>query len=634
MRRPLPWLPLILLILLLAAGLRFHRLGAQSLWYDEGVAWQHAARSLPELIPRLQNNVHVPAYFVALGVWEDVAGDSEFALRSFSAFASLLGIAAAYALGARLYHPLAGLAAAAFLTLNSFSIYYAQEARMYAMLTAIAALGFWLFAGLLRQLEQDETRNLKRGILILGVVNAVGMYTHVAFALVVLAEVAVALFWLVEIGDPSRRRNAFVPLVSACGITGLLFMPWLPISLRQVFSQPNIADPIALETLLRRIVEHLTLGSAAHLTLPIGFMIAVLLIAGLAPRRDTWRMLLPLCLVLLSVALYLALDLGERYTRFLLPAGIGMALWLGRGCWILWSFTLPSGVKWLSIAARIAAILIVGALLLMQATSLPILYHHADFQRDDLRGLTRRIESALGENDAVIVSAAGLEEALRYYYRANAPVYGLPTSANAAETQAQVRDIIAAHEQIHVIFYGSAEQDPEGIVEATLNAAAYEISDQWVDDLRYARYATADDLPAPNLLNARFGERIVLRSVAISEGAFSAGDVILAQFIWRTEAALNTRFKVFLQLLDADGRLAAQRDSEPGGGLRPTTDWQPGVDVVDNHALLLPIALPEGEYRLIAGLYDRDDPMTRLRVNGADHVTLSRVQIAEADARS
>ena len=143
-------LSLVIVILLLATALRFHRLGAQSLWYDEGVAYAHSLRTLPELIPLLQRNVHVPAYFTLLGWWQDLTGSSEFALRMLSALFSVISIAWTYALGARLFHPIAGLSAAALVALNSFSIYYAQEARMYAMLAAIAGASMWLFVGALR----------------------------------------------------------------------------------------------------------------------------------------------------------------------------------------------------------------------------------------------------------------------------------------------------------------------------------------------------------------------------------------------------------------------------------------------------------------------------------------------------
>ena len=141
---------LALVIILIAVAVRFHNLGVQSLWYDEGVAYTHSLRTLPELIPLLQRNVHVPAYFALLGLWEDITGSSEFSLRALSVFFSILSVAWTYALGKRLFHPIAGLVAAALVALNTFSIYYAQETRMYAMLTAVAVASMWVYVGFLR----------------------------------------------------------------------------------------------------------------------------------------------------------------------------------------------------------------------------------------------------------------------------------------------------------------------------------------------------------------------------------------------------------------------------------------------------------------------------------------------------
>ena len=195
---------LLLGVLLLASALRFHRLGEQSLWYDEGVAYTHSLRTLPELIPHLQRNVHVPAYFALLGLWQDVTGSSEFALRALSALFSVVSVAWTYALGKRLFDPVAGAAAAVLVALNSFSIYYAQEARMYAMLAAIAAGSMWLFVGLMRGLPR---RQRWRDAVGLGLVNALGIYTHIAFALVMLTQAVMAIIWLVPTFVAERRRQ-------------------------------------------------------------------------------------------------------------------------------------------------------------------------------------------------------------------------------------------------------------------------------------------------------------------------------------------------------------------------------------------------------------------------------------------
>lgn len=626
-------LALALALILLAAALRFHRLGEQSLWYDEGVTYALSLRSLTEMIPRLQRDVHAPAYFALLGLWQDLTGTSEFALRALSALFSVSSVAWAYALGKRLLHPGAGLAAAALVALNSFSIYYAQEARMYAMLAAVAGASMWLFAGCWRSRSG-------RGAIGLGLLNALGLYTHIAYALVIVSQVgALAIAALSALLKEKSMSLAFTRLrrdltwaLAANAVALLLFAPWLPVSLRQVVTQPNLAAAAAPDQVLALILGHLAFGNTYETGSGIWILLACLLLFfGLLPapggRWWRWSALLPLIWALVSLAAYLYLELTDRYLRFLLPAQLAFALWLGRGAWVLASRPLRRAGSRLGILPKIAAGIGLGALLLAQAASLPRLYHAPEFQRDDMRALVRLIEAELGAEDALIVSAAGLEELLRYYYKADAPVYGLPRSADEQETRAQTLDIIAARDRLHVILYGETEQDPRRVLETTLNRKAFEISEAWFDDFRYLRYARPAALQDPVQIDRSFGADIRLRSFALSADAVAVGDLLQIQMRWTAERTPGRRYKVFLQLLDGEGALVAQRDSEPVGGSAPTSTWRPDAVILDNHALLIPADLPAGTYRLIAGLYDIDDPAARLPTEGESYVALAEIAL-------
>ncbi len=636
---------LLLAILLLSAALRFHRLGAQSLWYDEGVAYAHSLRTLPELIPLLQRNVHLPAYFALLGWWQDWTGSSEFALRALSALFSIASVAWTYALGARLFHPAAGLAAAALIALNSFSIYYAQEARMYAMLAAIAGGSMWLFVGLLRGLPSSLLPPIAMGrprrgrwpaVIALGLANALGLYTHVAYGLVILTQVILAAIWLGPSLYRGRREKAamkrsarlLLRFALANLLTLLLFLPWLPVSLRQVFAQPNLSQALPLDRTLGQILGYFAIGVAFEESgRDMTFFVYFFLLFGLIPTtirsRTLWSIALPVLWVIVSAAVYLHLGLTTRYLRFLLPAQMAFALWLGRGVWIAWMLhRRHRASRWRD---KAKFIIFIGAAfcLLYLFGNLGWLYYQPNFQRDDVRGLVARIESELREGDAVLVSAAGLQEVLSYYYRGEAPVYGLPTSSDEEATRSRTRAIIDSHDRIQVVFYGAAEQDPKLVVERTLNQEAFEISDEWVDDLRYLQYASPKPLREPIRADIQFGADIRLRSFALSDEGIAAGDLLLAELVWTAEATPSWRYKVFLQLLDAEGRLVAQRDSEPAGGSARTTSWRPGETVVDKHALLIPGDLPAGEYRLIVGLYDISDPNSRLPVAGSSYFELN-----------
>ena len=634
---------LILILLLLAAATRFHNLGTQSLWYDEGVAYGHSQRTLAAMIPMLQKNVHVPAYFGSLALYEDFVGSSEFGLRSLSAFFSILSVAFAYTLGRRLYGKPAGLAAAAFVTLNTFSVYYAQEARMYAMLAAVSGASMIAFSAF--WLDRDvpsRGRSMLRPYkytIALALLNTLGMYTHFSYALVMVAQGVMAVLWLTADAIEAWKKviswpqigQKLIAYTAANMLTIVLFSPWIGTALSQTSSQPNISDIVPLEQLLATLQGWLSFGVTYRDNLRgMGAVLYFLLVFGLIVlpqqgRRAWWKMLLPVVWVLVSLALYIQLDLYERYLRFLLPAQIGMALWIARGVSMLWEIRPRRAVPPLSYLPRVAAVFATAALMVNLANGLDLLYHAPDYQRDDYRSLAATIANEATAEDAMIVSAPGVQEVFGYYYRGPAPLYALPNEADiAAETQR----LIATHPHIYAVLYGAAEQDPANTMETTLNQAAFQVSDEWWhdSDIRFVRYAAPYNFGALTASGAQFGDHITLAEYGVSGTEFQAGDVVQVRLVWQTDVPLETRYKVFVQLLDANGVLATQRDSEPGGGQQITTSWTPDSAVIDNHALFLR-DVPAGEYTLIVGLYDLNDANQRLEVNRETALTLGTITV-------
>jgi hypothetical protein len=90
-------------ILLLGFALRLHRLGADSLWYDETVSVHLAAKSIPALVAHTAGDIHPPGYYLLLHVWVRLAGLSEFATAYLSLFFGLVLVALAYRLAARFF---------------------------------------------------------------------------------------------------------------------------------------------------------------------------------------------------------------------------------------------------------------------------------------------------------------------------------------------------------------------------------------------------------------------------------------------------------------------------------------------------------------------------------------------------
>ena len=84
--------------------------------------------------------------------------------------------------------------------------------------------------------------------------------------------------------------------------------------------------------------------------------------------------------------------------------------------------------------------------------------------------------------------------------------------------------------------------------------------------------------------------------------ARAEGPVLTASLAWRTPARPAHDYTVFLQLLDRDGKVVAQHDSQPLEGRYPTTAWSAGEQVFDDIRLNLSRSVQVGD-SLIAGVY-------------------------------
>ncbi len=57
---------------------------------------------------------------------------------------------------------------------------------------------------------------------------------------------------------------------------------------------------------------------------------------------------------------------------------------------------------------------------------------------------------------------------------------------------------------------------------------------------------------------------------------------------FETDATLHHDWSLFIHLVDGAGLTVAQLDTMPGGGLRPTSGWQPGRRLLDSYAIAIP----------------------------------------------
>jgi hypothetical protein len=82
------------------------------------------------------------------------------------------------------------------------------------------------------------------------------------------------------------------------------------------------------------------------------------------------------------------------------------------------------------------------------------------------------------------------------------------------------------------------------------------------------------------------------------------GSPLNLTLFWQATAPIMVDFTVFVQLVDSENRLVAQRDSKPQDGFYGTRFWQPGEVIIDPHTVPLGPEIPPGEYTLLVGLYE------------------------------
>jgi hypothetical protein len=251
--------------------------------------------------------------------------------------------------------------------------------------------------------------------------------------------------------------------------------------------------------------------------------------------------------------------------------------------------------------------------------------------RDDYRSMSHFIVATSQPNDAILLDAPGQSEVFGYYYNGDLPVFPLPRQRplDPAETEVDLAALLD-HDKIYALYWATDEADPQGFIEHWLDQRGYKTLDQWHGNARLAVYEMPERRPADEVvdaLDARLGDRITLEGYQGWNLNPAAGEVTQVQLAWKADQTPERNYKVFLQLLDARDQVIAQRDAQPAGESRPTTTWQPGETIFDNHGVLIPPGTPPGSYRRIVGMYDAETGERLKLSDGSDFISLPPINV-------
>jgi len=398
---------------------RVYRLGAESLWFDEGYTAWMVSHSAAEIIRLIRADTAPPLYYLLLHGWTQIFGRSESGLRSLSVVFSILTILISIGIARRMLRNPAAVAAAIWLmSLSYLQIWFAREARAYALM---GLLGVAAFDGVQRHLA----RRNRRWLFLLPILLAAAMYTHNMMAPYVLG---LLLAWLILPSEHSvRRKICEMSLVT--GIAALLYLPWavlvLPDQMQMIrhsfwmdpLKRGDLPAAIAALTgvknfwswtnLLERMHVH-TAGGVIPMSI-LGCLLAASAFASIlgqtsARRRGAIGLLVAAIFPLLLVAICSVIWTPVFGEKLFLPSATLFPIF----------FLLPLGMPLSRGGLRTAWC---GALILLLLNGLTLYGYHQEIRKEDWRGIAKIVSNLPAGRRLIIFIANDGRLPFDYYYR-------------------------------------------------------------------------------------------------------------------------------------------------------------------------------------------------------------------------
>jgi len=406
------------LILLAGAFLRFHQLGAPSMWTDEMLVALNASKSASYILS-LSENVEVhPPYFYFL--YKPLLGEarSDFWLRLPSAVFGTLTLLLLWRAGERhLGSRPAALAAMALLAVHPLHIWISRQLRPYSLIGMMGVLAMW---NLLNYLEHGRGRDARLNLLAcLPVVMC-----HYLGLMLLAAQWAVALARSVATGVPRLVSVVWFGLgCAACAAPVAYFFWAAKFSRAEAVIEGGKSLPQTLETVGAALAGVLAFGADFPFAWLTPALLAAIGAVALVARRSVagWIAALVALPPLMLVAARYASHLYAVHLSFLLPA-----LTLLAGAGLDWALPRSWRRPWLPLMLCLC----MGGLFLAvkgkdyyDAKGVVATWWHMGFYRD----IGRAVSVNFKPSDMIAFQDTGLYQSVNWYASQNVPS-GAPSS--------------------------------------------------------------------------------------------------------------------------------------------------------------------------------------------------------------
>ena len=423
----------IVIVTLLAAGLRLVGIGRESLWNDELSSWYRSGfSSLSEVVSiGSVSDVHPPAHNILLFFVQRTLGDSETALRLPSAICGILSVPVLFILGCMLFNRFTGLLSATLLAVSPTHIYFSQEARPYAVLILAALVSVALLTMALRRMLDGE----KPGIpLLTGLLANMVLLEYLHYFGLLIAALELSALVTVAL---VRRKDRFVS-GALCVLTAAAYIPWIQIAARQAGGGSYITRP-GLSTIADSV--RLLSGWSGLTALAITGISAAGLTAILLRRRSVDRLALLTTLSWAALPFAFATLVSYLVIPVLTPRNLLISLPA-----VLLLASMSVDILFRSGFQRIviSSVLIVLSLIVL----IPLRQHYVGIHKQQFREVSSLVADNLDEvNGQFIVASCWNSAYFEYYFDEFAPGTAVDLQIDGSEDIGSILERIPGEDQ-------------------------------------------------------------------------------------------------------------------------------------------------------------------------------------------
>ncbi len=449
-------LSILALIVLLGIVLRLLFLNAEGLWLDEGGSVMKANADLKQFMNGREPYVSPPFYYLLLGSWMKVFGDSEITVRFPSVLFGTLSILMLYRIGKIIFDNAAGLIAAFIIAISTFQIYFSQEARMYSLLLFLSLSSMYYFIILVTQgleINRGGERKLRWIPSLLYLISSILLlYTHNFGISPLIAQNIFALVLALKTRRVGRMRLKNWIIFQS--ILLLAFLPWIGVIIKQFLNiQGNYwSPPVSLRTLLETLLYF-----SGSLWLLIAFLAFSIL--GVILYQNHKKRRFPI------------VEEGSRHNGFPLSVPLFLFTWLSVPCllpFIVSIFSTPIYISRITISASPAFYLMAAggirqlrktslmriAISLIVLLSIPVLwnYYHST-HKEPLREVISRVEADVQPGDTILIMPPWYKKYVfdYYCYRKDIPSRGFSSGMINHKDLEKLTDLMEQYQRIWII---------------------------------------------------------------------------------------------------------------------------------------------------------------------------------------